>query len=355
MINIETIILIIYPLGAWLSLPLLPWHVTLLDVLVLLFVVKNGRIFFGKEFVPLWLFSAALIFSYIRSLWQVDFNFTWRAFLYLGRTVVYYAFLAYFLNKRNNSYKSGIFWVTWWLMIIGLSQYLLVRNFLSWQVLGWDPHIDRLVGNWYDPGFLATAYLLLLIFWNSFLNSFATFGLWLITWLALFLTYARSIWILAAGWLLSRRKHIALYLLVLLGGTFLIFPHNTSEGTKILRTASINGRWRNGKVAWQIFKHHPLLGIGFDNLASWRLRQGINVGHASMGFENSFLFLLATGGLISCFGYFIFLWNLMKRMTLQGQHLTILWLLSGLFNNTLFYPLLITLLAFLLAATKDGR
>ncbi len=357
MVSIETLILIFYPLGMWLTIPLLPWHITLLDIFVVALVMLSWRTFFQKKYYYFWIFIGTLLLSWLWRLCQPLHLFSIGALLYLGRTGLYYAFLAYFVNESVGAINKKwlLFWLTGWLVVLGLGQYVLAPNFLSWQVLGWDPHLGRLVGNWYDPGFLATAYLLLLVFWSYFSKSLVLLGLWLITWIALLLTYARSIWLLALGWLLSKRERFTWWLILFLGMAFLALPSNVSEGTRIWRTASTKERWQNSMVAWRVFRQHPFLGIGFNNLASWRSRQGINLGHANRGFENSFFFVLATSGLVGFLGYLIFLWHLLSTVPPRGKSLVILWLLSGLFNNSLFYPFLIILLAVLLAALRDGR
>ncbi len=353
--SLETLILLLYPLGLWLSFPLCPWRVTLLDSLVFLVLIKKYRVILARNVWSFWLFVGALLFSYFFAFRGFQSSLTVKSLLYLARTIVYYGFLVAFLARPARGYRQVIFWASWWLVIIGLGQYLLVRDFLSWQVLGWDPHLGRLVGSWYDPGFLATAYLLLLVFWQPRRKVFWQYFFWLLLWLAFLFTFSRSLWLLGLGWLLGQRRYCYLGIIVFLVILLLAVFTNFSEGTRIYRWTSVVGRWQNGKQALAIFRQHPLTGIGFNNLAFWRQQRGINFGHANQGFENSFLFLLATGGLVVLVAYLIFLYHWGKRLSWRGKTIFILWLLSGLFNNTLFYPLLIVLVAFLLAGAKDDR
>jgi len=359
------LLLILLPLGMWLRLPL-PWQgvrATLFDILALVIVAINWKSIRHslKSWQPLIIFLAAISISWIIAP-KIFNRQQLLSGLYLMRTIIYYLLLipiSKHVQHHYRDYRNYLLVATICLVAIGLGQYFISADFRSWQVLGWDPHLYRLVGSFYDPGFLAVLYLLFLVFWLH--RPFSAKKILLIIALisCLGLTYARASWLLASvpiiliNWREWRRVMLFFVVGLLFLGIFL--PRGLSEGTKLGRLASIRGRWINSQQAMGVIHSHWLFGVGYNNIAAFKTGK-ININsHSLGGFENSFLFLWATAGIagVLAAGYF-FLW-LWRQSNRQQKILLAIFLLSGIFNNVVFYPLLIWPFWFIWALAKGGK
>ena len=157
----------------------------------------------------------------------------------------------------------------------------------------------------------------------------------------------------------------------LIGGIFvagllciigLSFVSKYSEGTNLFRTVSTNARIESYQQAWVFFQQSPLFGIGFNayRYAQDRAfpscnekkaqrcldKQVLAESHAGAGTDNSFLFVLATTGIVGSTAY-LFLWY--RILLLSWKHKTepyglivlsssLALFANSLFINSLFYP-----------------
>ncbi len=359
--NLFRLLLLIFPLGLWLRLPLNLLPLSLLDFLLVILLAIN---FWQKQYPRRVFFLLAVIFFFS---WLLSWRLFWPpacfSFLYLLRFLVYLGFgasLQVISFKKTLKSNSWLYWFSLWPLIFALFQYGLVTDFRSWQVLGWDPHWGRLIGNWYDPGFLATFFLLAFLFWQWRAGGWRKWVLSLGFMLGLFLTYSRANWLLFLPVLLLapwRRSLKILVIFALALGIFFSWGHYYSLGTKISRWVTIKARLVNSYQAWRLVKRHPFLGIGYNNLPRWR-GTNVVVSHSWGGFENSFLLVLASGGIFGFLVFLLFWGDVYRRSNKPQRWLLFIFLSSGLFNNSLFYPLL--LVAFwvfwqALVFFKDGR
>ena len=82
--------------------------------------------------------------------------------------------------------------------------------------------------------------------------------------------------------------------------------------------------------AIQIWRENPVLGVGFN---MYRYVDG-ETGRAGAGVDNSFLFVLATTGIIGLLAY-LNMW----RTIIKGKYAIVAVLFThAMFNNALFYP-----------------
>jgi O-antigen ligase len=106
-------------------------------------------------------------------------------------------------------------------------------------------------------------------------------------------------------------------------------------------------------------RDHPLFGIGFNTYRFAQLRYGfITKGeeadsHGVAGTDNSFLFVLATTGLIGLLSYAA-LWGTIVRQA-WGNHVVVASItaifIHSLFVNSLFYPHIMEWIWILIAAS----
>ncbi len=256
--------------------------------------------------------------------------------------------------------------------VMGLVQYIWYPNLRNLLYQGWDPHLYRLFSTFLDPNFagilLVLTLLLIIVHQKKYFNrTFLALGLLLFV--SLLLTYSRSSFIAFLSGLivvgLGRKQYR------LIGGLGILFilsmvllPRPFGEGVRLERTVSASARIGSWEEGLAVFIQHPLLGVGFN---TYRYRRMISEdyppmpSHAAAGIDNSWLFVLATTGLIG-FGAYILIWfrfvtaelyshipfNRLIRLssfTAVGVH--------ALFQNTLFFPAVMVWLWTLAGATEE--
>jgi O-antigen ligase len=113
--------------------------------------------------------------------------------------------------------------------------------------------------------------------------------------------------------------------------------------------------WQEGVNIW---RQNPVFGVGFNTLRYYRRNQDTlgsdwQVTHAGAGLDNSFLFILSTTGIVGFLAYLNLLKHLWKRSIIIKLSL-IAAMSHALFQNSLFYPLVMIWMWLLLATdSKD--
>ncbi len=300
------------------------------------------------------------------------------SFSYLLRWVAYASVYFMISGQSQHSKKqlllamgiSGFITV-----LIGYIQYFYYPNLRNLYYLGWDDHLYRLFSSFLDPNFAGAYFALLFLFVAAFAlyffekkqkNEAIFLGIFsVITLLALFLTYSRSAFITliistTVFFLLKGQKKFIVVVFV----AFLIFVALISknfyiENINLFRMASSEARIESAKSALVIIQKNPLIGVGFNAYRYAQIRYGYRISvesHADAGTDNSFLFVLATTGIVGLIAY-LYIWYTITKKTYSAyrtqqnntlkQTLSALILASlaglfvdSLFINSLFYPLL---------------
>ncbi len=371
-------------------------RISALDVSLILFLFgfflqSKFRVEAVKRFIHIFikyfgLFVLVCLVSLISQITRLRMGQIGISGLYLLRFGVYAGLLPVFaLDKRLNKLgRLGLWWAGLGIAVLGLSQYFLYPDLRNLYYLGWDPHAYRVFGTFLDPNF--TGIILVLEF-------FLTWYLWLgknlskmifvlglvISFMTLLLTYSRGSYLaFIAGvlvlvfWLnISLIRKIGL---VSLGGVVFcallwFLPRPGGEGVNLLRTLSVFSRIENSQEAWNIFLSSPAIGIGFNALRYWRDQTNLTPGtqslsHSGAGFHNSWLFVLATTGIMGFFAY-IWIWAKVLGMG-KIKFISQIWDKSGkqllfvsavavfthsLFDNSLFYPYVMTWMWILAGST----
>jgi len=321
-------------------------------------------------------------------------------FLYLLRWIFYAGlyFVLFDLKERLPWLKKG--WFCFLIIIgstvavFGLIQYFLWPNLKVLEVLQYDPHFYRLVGTFLDPGFTGIILVLTLIllvnyhgscqvfspkkthkgspFWGSpYTCHPLSFLLILFIYLALALTYSRASWLaffVGMTVVAFYKKSFKLWLLVvgILALTWIFIPQPVGEGGKLTRTYTIQSRFTNYSQAWQIIREKPILGIGFNTLRYYQRNKGLispeewQVNHAGAGLDNSWLFVLATSGILGFLGYLGIWGKVIQRVKRVKREKKVIILVSigalfvhSFFLNSLFYPWVMAWVWFLLATENN--
>lgn len=272
-----------------------------------------------------------------------------------------------------NAVKKGVFSSSFvfntfsisalFISLAGFVQLAILPDFTTLDPsLGWDPHKNRLASTFFDPNFTG-GYLALILGLNlinyfkdnkkerlsfSFAGLGKSLGFIVIPMVALFLTFSRSSWgmfsviVLLLG--LSNAK--ARWLVVLaLFSAFLAYFAVPRVQTRLVGVTdpadSAAFRLVSWGNAWKIAKDNLLLGVGFN---SFRFAQedygffepGTTGGNAGSGADSSFLFVLATTGIVGLLIFTVSYFWKVKTLTLLPLVLGLF--LHSQFVNSLFYP-----------------
>lgn len=353
------VILITLPLSQIARVSFNEISLTLSDIsiaaLFIIFLISRKKIK-GALLKPIIIFVLAITLSLLVNLGSLSRDQSLISYSYTLRWVLYASVYLVVINFGPESKKKVIWFLKvsgFCIVFLGFLQYILYPNLRNLYYAGWDEHLYRMfTWTFLDPNFAGAFFVLFSIFlWRfSNLKRPLRFFLTLIPFLAIFLTFSRSafIMLLTSGIIYSflvKEKKLALILISIIFlslMTVTILPFK-SEGTNLLRTASGEARIDSMKNAISIFKDHPIFGVGFDAYRYAQRRYGFideskMLIHSAAGSENSFLFLLATGGLI---GFFLFIYLIYKIMLIKDPLVKASLaglIINSFFINSLFYP-----------------
>lgn len=349
----------------------------------------------GQHVKPIFLFIAVAGLSLLLNPLSLKNNELFVSFLYLVRFVcyasLYFVVLEFdklFLQKMIKlMIFSGVL-----VLVGGYIQYFSYPNLRNLHYLGWDEHLYRMFSSFLDPNFLGS-FLVLFFFLQMGIminllrekqknekyakpNSIATHRdrdkiqytflrfpvnilivLQIFTLIALFLTFSRSAFImflvtvLLLLILMNMKKLILVVVGVFVVLTLLFSTFLKSEGTNLLRTTSTGARFIAAENTLSIIEKYPLTGVGFNAYRYAQEKYGLlekqsKANHAAAGTDNSYLFVLATTGIVG-FGAFVFLlgsivknswkgYNQGKNLSVKTKNLIFLCCFIGLLVNTLF-------------------
>lgn len=262
--------------------------------------------------------------------------------------------------------------------ILGLVQWLFIRDLTFLTQWGWDPHQGRLVSTWLDPNFVG-------IFFAMMLPWFIARKSWWVVGImpALLLTSSRSSFVALAlavlclspflllG-LLKQAKHAAFIITSSIAGLSLIalviaiLLLGSRAQSLLKEDPTVNLRLDSLHTAWNVIENHPWVGVGYNayQFAGMHSTQQVDFSiHSRAGADNSYLTLWATTGLI---GLFLFLAPvaamaifLLKQWLIQSDFIAfsiavslLTLLIHANFINSLLYTHLLIALFLLLSRVK---
>lgn len=324
------LLFLILPFGQLERIPGSP--VYLHDLVILLLIIINLK--FLKFSRPIWLFVAACLLSLIINLFRFSFLEILFSSLYLIRWLAYACLLPIFKHQRLNL-KPWLKYFCLALAVFGLLQYLFVPDTRFLASLNWDDHYYRLISTVFDPNFLGLIFVLgLILFKLQILPS-------LILFVALLLTYSRSSYLalISVGFyiaLLKKKFKIFIFAFLVLIFTLYLLPRPGGEGVKLERWFSVEQRLANYREGVRLWRQAPVFGLGFNTLRYYR---NDLTSHAAAGLDSSLLFILASAGVLGSLAYLNWLKSLWPVSLLVKLSLVAV-LVHSLFQNSLFYPLI---------------
>ncbi len=299
------------------------------------------------------LFAVVAFISLILSPISLKISERFISFLYLVRFIVYFSLYptVLYLSKsksiNSNFLLKAIGFTGLGLAIFGWLGYFLYPDLRNLFYLGWDPHFKRIFGSFFDPNYFGLMMVLTLITLFTWKESLRNILITLI-FISLMFTYSRSSYLAFLGALvtyslLKKKYFLIMVAFIILIASAVALPRPSGEGVKLERVFTLEQRVENWKEGFKIFTDHPILGIGFNSVryAKQQYRFGgedLQVSHSGAGFDNSFLFVAVTTGLIGLFSYLL----LLKQIFVNGNLLTktslIAIIVHSLFLNSLFFP-----------------
>jgi len=390
----------IFPFGQLLRIPpqslaLVEIHFFLTDVVVFItLLLWLARKWFKREKFPfppltkpilLFLFCCLLSLLYNTPLLSGREEFI--AGLYLGRWAVYSGlyFLIYDLiynpKLKIPNFKLKI--LSWLITtgvvsaILGLLQYIFIPDTRFLEKYGWDPHLYRLIGTFFDPGFLGGILVLTLVLvtvrlWPVSKSSAAKALIsnrwlvivWITLYVALALTYSRAsylAYLVAMGVISYYKKSPGFFLGVFLIGVITVFllPRPEGEGVRLERESTIKYRIINWKQSLTIAQKNPIFGVGFNAYRFAQKRYGFldtpewQITHAGAGADSSLLFILATTGVVGFSAYLSLWWKILRTGDLIIVASALAILVHATFVNSLLYPWIMAWFWILLGTVED--
>jgi O-antigen ligase len=118
--------------------------------------------------------------------------------------------------------------------------------------------------------------------------------------------------------IIHKMLKLGLVFIILFVALFLLFANTNIEGLNPFRVVSSEARLKSAHEAVEIFSKSPILGVGFNSYRYAQIRYGTRSGggvassHADAGTDNSYLFVLATTGIVGFLFFIDFLFNIVK-------------------------------------------
>ncbi len=248
--------------------------------------------------------------------------------LYLIRWFMYAGMYIIVLGKQIDTtlWVAGLFSVGVGYALLGIIQFFLYPNLRNLMYLGWDPHYYRLFSTILDPNFAGILFVFTVMlgyYLYQQTKDMRVLGLTSLSFAALVLTFSRSSYVaFFAGSLtyaLLEKKWKAFFIGILMFVVlFIAIPNPGRAYLRMDRTATSLARIENWKESFALFEKSPLFGHGFNTLRYIREYSiaGAGISHAGAGVDNSFLFILATTGII---GFTIYGWLIMSIFRLYSN------------------------------------
>jgi O-antigen ligase len=348
--------------------------------------VKEKKLPHAKLRLPIVLFILTALISLIANSLVLSFQQVFISSLYLWRWSMY-AGLYCALADIDTHFKKRIVVL---LMIvgqivvgIGFIQYFFYPSLRNLYYLGWDEHLYRIFSVFLDPNFAGVIFVLIFLLTLGIglqkyheKKHMLCIGILFLSFfdiIAVYLTYSRSALLMLIVsiffflWFLGKQKYIAGVFMALLLLLFIAPKSFKTEGTNIFRIASSESRIESAKTALEIIQKNPLFGVGFNAYRYAQNRYGYLTNkywietHAGAGTDNSYLFVLATTGVVGVTAY-IYLLLQMIRLASQKKDIVHVVTVSSLFGifvsslfiNSLFYIFIMEWL-WILLGTRENK
>jgi len=351
-----------------------PIDVGVVFVVLLWLIIKNSHKQKIKQryiLIPVLLFFLTGLFSLLVGGSHLSLNEFLISFSYLFRWIVY-AGIFFVIFDLDNNFKKTISkaLIICGSLIVGLGyvQYFYYSNLRNLFYLGWDEHMYRMFSVFLDPNYAGSFFVLFFLFLICLFLKKKTFLIGLILTLtlgAIFLTFSRSslIMLVAGSSMLFALMNKKMLIVMLLGIIFIFIcmasAYFNIENVNLFRVVSSEARLETAGNALLIIKNNPLIGVGFNSYRYAQFRYGLRnranaQSHADSAPDNSFLFVIATTGIVG-FILYLFLWVRVFKISsvLAIASITGVFI-NSMFINSLFYPFIMLWLWIIIAIKENN-
>lgn len=330
-----------------------------------IYSAKNKKVKSNILTKPAVVFLSICFLSLIINIPNLNLEKFLISFSYLVRFSSY--LLIYFIVKEfDKNFKSKLEYALLFsgtaVVAIGYIQFFFYPSLRNLFYLGWDEHLYRMFSSFLDPNFAGAFFVLFFIFslifvyrfiqLRNLLKLFLTSIISIFTFIAVYLTYSRSAFLMlilsvcAYLFLLKKRKLIFFVAGAIILLIFLAPKSFKTEGTDLFRITSTYERVGSVRAAIDIFGKSPVIGVGF-NAYRYALNKYEKMDnsfwqttHSGGGTDNSFLFVLATTGIIGLTSYFYLLYKIFKlgkeNLKKNKYSIALVSIMIGLIINSLF-------------------
>lgn len=353
------------PLDVGMGILALSWLVTI--------ILRKQKIKQNHIFISILLFFLSGLLSLIISNLQLSLKEFLISFSYLLRWAAYTCvfFVVCDFDREFKEKISNMLIIVGSLIVgFGYIQYFFYSNLRNIFYLGWDEHMYRMFSVFLDPNFAGAFFVLFFLFLVTifFKKKSILMGLLLLMTLgAVFLTFSRSalIMIIVSSSFLFIIMNKKVLIAILLGVILLTLTISSKyfyiENINIFRVFSSGARIETAKRAIEIIQGHPILGVGFNAYRYAKLDYNLRnddsrtTSHADAGVDNSFLFVIATTGIIGFISY-LFLWfRILKIASTLAVASVVGVFVDSMFINSLFYPFIMLWIWIILALSAKNH
>lgn len=314
-----------------------------------------------KKIRIVFIFFIFLLTSYIFEIFKFSALQNFIAFLYFLRLIMYTLFFIYmyFHLIKNKKFifvlKKGIYILLLSVVILCTVQYFFYPDLRNLYYLGWDPHLYRIFGLFFDTyissAFFGIALLFLLLSKNKVIkNKYLRYLLIAVYFVFMLLTYSRTLYIsillIALLYFLKEKKYLNLFAFI---ACFIIaviiIPKPFGEGVNLKRTFSIESRYVDYNNALMLWKKKPLFGYGYNRIRAVKEQNNILkntdiASHSASSFHSSYLIILVSGGLIGLAIFLLVLRNIFNFSYFSSYLILFLGFLS-ISDNVLLHPFIL--------------
>ena len=396
-----------------------PAYMYLYEIILVVFIVLLLPMVFNKNLIKtnrsILVFMTWLILSLLVSMfWYWTFA-NIIAILYALRLEAYFLYfilLKDYLQKNSDVkpiFQKGIYYFLALTIVYSFIQYFFYPNIGNIAYLGWDPHLYRMVGVFFEPQIAVGMYGLIFLYFFArdqnmleselasrlnvgtahlfahprnarahssftrsnihFLRNFnhslvhRLFLLVVIT-IMIVLTISRGgiiAFVITLLFIFRKKLKLILFGILIILLVFITVPKPQSEGLNLLRTSSIQTRIIDYQKAIKIWLKSPVVGIGYNHIRFEKdlleenlLVEKYNPSHASSSFHSSFLIILVTLGVIGLGLYLWVLWDLGKPGGFAFYSTLFLSLIS-IFDNVLLHPFILFVYFSMIAISQTTR
>jgi len=302
--------------------------------------IKNG----WKKFRPVFIFLAVLFVSLLVDLTKYTQFENLVGSLYLGRLLLYfiYFFYLHYHVLKNKSFsktiKNGVFTIAILTIISTLIQYFLYPDLRNLFYQGWDPHLYRTFGVFFDTSISAAIFgIMLLTVYQPFIK--------IIYLLLVALSFSRSIYLgltITLFYLFIQQKQLKkmVFFFIIFITLIFVIPKPSGEGVNLRRLYSISSRSVDYMQGITLWKNKPLIGYGYNRIRYVKNSDSL---HSGAGYSSSFLTVLVSSGILGLISFIWVLWSLVKLNKLAPILLIFVSIIS-LFDNVILHPFILFLL-----------